>query len=471
MGQSGVDIRMESQVKKVFPFSVECFGEGTLVLTSNGFKPIEQVQKGEKVLTHNSRFRKVREVFSRTVRNTINLQVSTLSEGIMVTNNHEFEYFEGVFRPITEIGYVSRIAYTGNAYDKAVKSLSLNKKSFNSIDANYKQRYCACGCGSLINKFDEKKFKHGHSGSVYNKNNTPNAVKVDTDLMFLFGLYIAEGRVSINYGSVTWTFHEKEINLISEVDRIVYEKFNLNTKHRPAKHSKAYDVIVYSSLVAQFFDNLLNTGSHNKKLGDFIFYSKDLLSILLKGYFLGDGCRSEKYYRAETVSRNLAYDLNFALLRFNVNSTVSFSKNAGLYSIQIKRGCLDRFNLLMDEAPIKSIKNLPKCKVEDNNRFIYDFSNNRIYSKISAKERVEKELTVYNLEVEEDNTYVIEGGISVHNCKAQENWAIHQWIKQSKENQEEGTDWLLFAKRSRQNPVVVMDAERFFELLKKVKNA
>ncbi len=54
-------------------------------------------------------------------------------------------------------------------------------------------------------------------------------------------------------------------------------------------------------------------------------------------------------------------------------------------------------------------------------------------------------------------------------CKAQENWSIHQWIDQAKENQEEGTDWLLFCKRSRKDPVVIMDAEIFFELLKKVK--
>lgn len=52
-------------------------------------------------------------------------------------------------------------------------------------------------------------------------------------------------------------------------------------------------------------------------------------------------------------------------------------------------------------------------------------------------------------------------------CKFQESWNVHQWIEQAKQNQIKGTDWLLVCKRSRKNPVVIMDAEVFFKLLKK----
>ena len=51
-------------------------------------------------------------------------------------------------------------------------------------------------------------------------------------------------------------------------------------------------------------------------------------------------------------------------------------------------------------------------------------------------------------------------------CKAQESWAVHSWIDQAKSNQTKNTDWLIIAKRSRQKPVVIIDAEQFFELLK-----
>lgn len=54
-------------------------------------------------------------------------------------------------------------------------------------------------------------------------------------------------------------------------------------------------------------------------------------------------------------------------------------------------------------------------------------------------------------------------------CKWQESWSVPAWIKQAQDNQREGTDWLLFLRRSRMNPysVVVMDADVFFELLRK----
>lgn len=56
-------------------------------------------------------------------------------------------------------------------------------------------------------------------------------------------------------------------------------------------------------------------------------------------------------------------------------------------------------------------------------------------------------------------------------CKWQEKWAVPAWIKQAKDNQKKGTDWLLFAKRSRESPIVIMDAGSFFQLLRRIENA
>jgi len=50
-------------------------------------------------------------------------------------------------------------------------------------------------------------------------------------------------------------------------------------------------------------------------------------------------------------------------------------------------------------------------------------------------------------------------------CKWQEAWSVVPWIRQAKENRQEGTDWLLIMKKNRMDPVVCMDAERFFALL------
>jgi hypothetical protein len=42
-------------------------------------------------------------------------------------------------------------------------------------------------------------------------------------------------------------------------------------------------------------------------------------------------------------------------------------------------------------------------------------------------------------------------------CKNQENYSIHRWIKQAKENQKPGTDWMLVAKRNYGEPIVIME--------------
>ena len=49
-------------------------------------------------------------------------------------------------------------------------------------------------------------------------------------------------------------------------------------------------------------------------------------------------------------------------------------------------------------------------------------------------------------------------------CKNQEKWSLPEWIKQAKENQKDKLDWLLVCKKNHHEPIVVMDAEHFFDL-------
>lgn len=51
-------------------------------------------------------------------------------------------------------------------------------------------------------------------------------------------------------------------------------------------------------------------------------------------------------------------------------------------------------------------------------------------------------------------------------CKRQESWGVHGWIKQAKENQMSGTDWLIIAKRNREDAVAILDADVFFDILR-----
>lgn len=54
-------------------------------------------------------------------------------------------------------------------------------------------------------------------------------------------------------------------------------------------------------------------------------------------------------------------------------------------------------------------------------------------------------------------------------CKRQESWSVHEWIEQAKANEAKGTDWLILAKRSHKNPVAIIDAAKFFNILKELR--
>lgn len=52
--------------------------------------------------------------------------------------------------------------------------------------------------------------------------------------------------------------------------------------------------------------------------------------------------------------------------------------------------------------------------------------------------------------------------------KSQETWSMNQFIQQAKANQMDSTDWLLIVKKNHDKPVVVMDADSFFNLLERI---
>lgn len=54
-------------------------------------------------------------------------------------------------------------------------------------------------------------------------------------------------------------------------------------------------------------------------------------------------------------------------------------------------------------------------------------------------------------------------------CKWCESWAIPAWIAQTKANQDAGTEWLLVIKKNHYHPIVVMDADHFFDLLSRIR--
>jgi len=478
MGQSGIDIRMSKQVLEIFPYSPECFVGSTLVLTENGFRPISKLKIGEKVFTSKGRFRKIINIFSKETNNILKLTTEGCTESILTTPEHPFETFDFYYKPITDCSYIAKLIYSSSNYDKHFDALHLNRQQFTNDFLNENEWYCACGCGQSLPKIGSRKrvkrYIQGHGGAHYNITNIPLTVSLDYELAFLFGIYIAEGNVSQN--NLVITIDKRKDLLRDFICQIITNKFNYKPKLYSNNKTNSLQIKIHSVIIANFFKSVLGTGSKNKYLGKFLFLNKKILAGLLRGYFLGDGCCGNDFARCESVSRQLAYEINFALLRFGIHSKVMLSKRSerindqgksysDLYSILLIQGGLSRFKQIM-KGEIGALKSLSKIKLSGQSPFIFDFLHNRLYSQIRKKEIKNYKKIVYNLSVEDDETYVIEGGYIVHNCKCQENWAVHQWIEQAKANQLPNTDWVICAKRNHSDPVVIIDAKVFFKILK-----
>ena len=67
-----------------------CFPAGTMILTSKGHKPIEEVEIGDMVMTHKGRWKAVKNTFNHGVKDTVRVFVQGRDDGVRVTPNHHF---------------------------------------------------------------------------------------------------------------------------------------------------------------------------------------------------------------------------------------------------------------------------------------------------------------------------------------------------------------------------------------------
>ncbi len=75
---------------------IGCCIPGQLIYTAEGVKPIEEIQPGEMVLTHEGRFRPVLNVMTRRYQGTIYGLNATLSNTIWLTDEHPILTTEAV---------------------------------------------------------------------------------------------------------------------------------------------------------------------------------------------------------------------------------------------------------------------------------------------------------------------------------------------------------------------------------------
>ena len=343
-----------------------CFVKGTLITTEYGYKPIEEIQIGDKVKTLSGRYMPVIKAY-KTQRQEIIRIDTTGSEPIECTPNHPF---------------LVKRRYTHKGHIKYCKSFNEPKWL----------RAGEISTDDLI----------GYVLDIPDDNiNCP----LTEDEAWAVGRWLADGSVDLTRGNprIFISCGNKKI----EPTRAHLSALPYNI-HENRPHPTALNFVFTSW---NFYKLIEPAGklAGNKVVPPYVFKLPiHLQKAVLDGYISGDGYIRERHQNRElsanTASRRLAYGIT-RLIRncYHVGASISVRK--------IKNG---RIGDRVINANYPSYEIYAILQYNQSHSFV---ENGVLWQPIKSIERLPDKQSVYNLSVEEDNTYEA-NNIIVHNCGA-----------------------------------------------------
>ncbi len=365
-----------------------CFSKGTLVTTSQGLKPIEEISSSDMVLTHQNRFKPV-VVSMQKVADHINyLKIQSVLP-LEVTDEHPF-----YVRKMTRKGKKNIRTFSPPEW---VKCRDLEKNDFIGIAINQ---------NTDIPVFDS----------------IPTESKY---FWYLIGRYVANGYSSTtnlqsrgngkgvrrSYKTVVTCGHHERQEIVDIIDSVSYHA-------TISKETTSYKFTISDKNLWTFIQSF-GRGADNKYIPSFMFdMPKYLLESFLEGYLSGDGCLhrrkegkgNKNQYRITSISYKLivgvqqliqkVYKCPGSIIKHNVPSTKVIEDRT------------------VNRKPFYTLSYY-KTKPKQAHYYI-DENGNYLWVSFKSRERMIKNVEVYNFEVQEDNSYCV-SNLIVHNCQS---WSL-----------------------------------------------
>ncbi|MDE1865397.1 MAG: DEAD/DEAH box helicase [Candidatus Micrarchaeota archaeon] len=408
----------DNRIKVICSTTTLCLPQGEEIICNFEPKRIESLKQTDMVLTHNGGHKNVIAPLKRSYKGKI-IEITTYGQLpmkmtpehkvlIVKRKRHNNHYADGTH----EYWY----DYSKPGWIKAEDVEKGDMVLFPRIKTNtYKAAIKLHKLGPGINQT-------GTFGKHWARINT-DSLAIDNDTLEILGLFIAEGITGKN-GIVRFAISTKEEYLTSKITEW-FSRLSIPANVKDfERHRRA--ITGCSKQLAGTLRELFGTNSYNKHI------PKQLMSLpngsllrLVRGMWLGDGClwsskRSGNVAEYITVSVTLAKQLFIALVKLGYMPSLSFRKpqNDGI----------DKYGLgIVNHAPYYRVrisgKQLIKFSEEVLNKQI-KFNGNRTYNigkidknfyymPVRAIKKGDYSGYVYNLEVEEDSSYV--GSFIVHN--------------------------------------------------------
>ncbi|MEA3315430.1 MAG: LAGLIDADG family homing endonuclease [Campylobacterota bacterium] len=428
-----------------------CFIKGTKVRTIDGYKDIDKIELGDMVLTHKNRFMKVYELFKRDyARNLISLDINGLIKPLEATeehpilsmkkddiscirklgncilnqNNHRYCFsLKGEYKNDCEL-LNKEFSSSWNKIEDLNKGdfVSISYPKYKGKDTIYISDYIQTKNlievdGKMLFKRSSKSFYSVGRSFLNNQiQSVTNKIKLSKNFMLLIGYFLAEGHISKDKSSISFTFGSKEISYIEETKNILEDIFDVKVCININKDNST-NVVVHSKILALFFYELVGTGFDKKILNnDILFANPKVQKWLLVSAIRGDGCALSEGYQLTMSNEKLIQQLFEISLRCGLSPYMKNdnkkSRLATVKATHLKIGVNNDKSFILDVN-----KNIEKINLDSKSKSAlrYFWFKDEYFMKIIDKDSTYLEDKVYNIEVEDDHSYSV-SGVNVHNC-------------------------------------------------------
>ncbi|OEZ92169.1 C-5 cytosine-specific DNA methylase [Janthinobacterium sp. HH107] len=357
--------------------SPDCFPAGTLVMTDKGYRAIETIQVGDRVLTHKLRWRAVTECSSAT-RPLIEIRGHG-HPGILVSPEHPF-YTRTQYRTWNN---------ERRSYDHALRA-----PEWMPASTVQKGLYWAAPCT----------FPESVAPDVAGR-----GIDMSDELLWLAGRYLGDG-----WTRLTDTRAEVVITCgVHEIERL---RPLLNRWPRAGGRAGANELEWHERTTATAYQFTTNHRGLVEWLREHFGHRAEAKGIpawalglpiaareaLLEGYLSADGHKFEDFVEAHTVSKSLAFGIK--ALANSLGKTVAVYCRPNSSVIQGREvNARDLFKVRWRHA----------VHIEHTQTYREDGIE---WCPVREQSAGPVSAEVFNIGVEEDESYVVEG-IIVHNCK------------------------------------------------------
>ena len=370
-----------------------CFLKDTKIVTKEGLKNIQDIKVGDIVLDKDNTYTEVLNTFKyKNDEDKYKINFISLNKDFVATSDHPIYVYRG-FDGKSSCGkrnclpFRCKVHKNKSYFEGYKKTKELKKNDFVVFPINDDIKF-----NDVVNVkdiFEKNNLKYKIDGNMialdykYKKKKSKILIeyKINGDIGFIIGLYMAEGWSVTSKTNISRTtiISMKDKHLLNECSQILN---NNNIENKILKGKDIYNLKILDKEFSTLLFYLCGKDSYTKKI-NFI-PSKKIFNSIWKGAFEGDGCKNSGYYTS--YSNEFISQIRYYHLIYNQRLSHTTNNNT----------CIKVYDTRITK-----------------NIFIHD---SKLFIPVKSIEKIVNDDFVYNFETK-TNSYVTEFG-AVHNCVA-----------------------------------------------------